>query len=97
MDTRNITGKKAKKLADTKGAVIVDVRDPVAFRDGSLPNAINMSLRQLSQLQVHPKTTPIVLVGQDHTDPTLKAALNYVELYGFRQVFSLGSIENWNK
>lgn len=97
MDTRNITGIKAKKLHSTKGAVIVDVRDPVAFRDGTLPDAINLSLRQLSQLQAHPRTTPIILVGEGHTDPTLKAAINYIELYGFDKVFSLGSIDNWNK
>lgn len=92
----NITGTKAKKLAD-KGAVIIDVRDPVAYRDGTLPGAINMSLRQISQIQKYPKTTPIIIFGEGEQDSTLKAAINYIELYGFTKVFSLGNLDNWNK
>lgn len=97
MDTLHINGPRAKRMSEKDGAIIVDVRDPIAFRDGSVPKAINMSLRQLSQLQAHPRTTPIILVGEGHTDPTLKAAINYVELYGFVHVFSLGSIDKWIK
>lgn len=91
----NITGTKARKLAD-KGAIIVDVRDPVSFRDGTVPGAINLSLRQLSHLQKHPKTTPIVIFGESATDSTLLSAINYLTLYGFSKVFSLGTLDNWN-
>lgn len=93
---QKVTGKKAKTLVD-KGAVLVDVRSPVAYRDGTLPGAINLSLRQLSQLTSKPKNTPIVLFGESDDDPTLKSALNYVNLYGFDKVYSLGTKENWEK
>lgn len=93
---QKVTGKKAKSLID-KGAVLVDVRNPVAFRDGTLPGAINLSLRQLSQLSNKPKNTPIVLFGESDDDPTLKSAINYVNLYGFDKVYSLGTKENWEK
>lgn len=93
---QKVNGKKAKTLVD-KGAVLVDVRNPVAYRDGTLPGAINLSLRQLSQLSSKPKTTPIVLFGDSDDDPTLKSAINYVNLYGFDKVYSLGTKENWEK
>lgn len=93
---QKVTGKKAKTLVD-KGAVLVDVRSPVAFRDGTLPGAINLSLRQLSQLSSKPKNTPIVLFGDSDDDPTLKSAINYVNLYGFDKVYSLGTKEDWDK
>lgn len=93
---QKVTGKKAKNLID-KGAILVDVRSPVAFRDGTLPGAINLSLRQLSQLNSKPKNTPIVLFGDSDDDPTLKSAINYVNLYGFDKVYSLGTKENWEK
>ena len=93
---QKVAGKKAKSLID-KGAVLVDVRSPVAYRDGTLPGAINLSLRQLSQLNSKPKTTPIILFGESDDDPTLKSAINYVNLYGFDKVYSLGTKENWEK
>lgn len=93
---QKVMGKKAKSLVG-KGAVLVDVRSPVAFRDGTLPGAINLSLRQLSQLTSTPKTTPIVLFGDSDDDPTLTSAINYVNLYGFDKVYSLGTKENWEK
>lgn len=96
MSHGQISGKKAQKLVE-QGAVLIDVRNPVAFRDGSLPGAVNLSLRQIPQVQKHPKTTTFVLFGESETDDTLKAAINYINLYGYTKVFSLGSIDNWNK
>lgn len=93
---QKVNGKKAKTLID-KGAILVDVRSPVAYRDGTLPGAINLSLRQLSQLASKPKTTPVILFGDSDDDPTLKSAINYVNLYGFDKVYSLGTKENWEK
>lgn len=93
---QHISGKRAQQLVN-KGAVLVDVRGPVAFRDGSLPGAINMSLRQISQVQKYPKTTPIVVYGESSDPSTLTAALNYISVYGFNKVYSLGTMENWHK
>lgn len=93
---QKVAGKKAQALVD-KGAMLIDVRNPVAYRDGTLPGAVNMSLRQLSQLATKPKTTPVVVFGDSDDDPTLKSALNYIVLYGFSKVYSLGSKENWEK
>lgn len=93
---QKVVGKKAQTLV-SKGALLIDVRSPVAFRDGTLPGAVNMSLRQLSQLINKPKNTPIVVFGEGDDDPTLKSALNYISQYGFSKVYSLGSKENWDR
>lgn len=93
---QKVNGKKAQTLVG-KGAMLIDVRNPVAFRDGTLPGAVNMSLRQLSQLAAKPKTTPIVVFGEGGDDPTLKSALNYIVQYGFSKVYYLESKESWGK
>lgn len=92
---KKVNGKHAKKLV-ANGAMLIDVRDPVAFRDGTLPGSINLSLRQLSTLANKPKTTKIVVFGESDNDITLKSAINYINLYGFTEIYSLGSKDNWN-
>lgn len=91
-----INGKRAQKLVE-KGALLVDVRSPVSFRDGTIPGAINLSLRQISSLVREPKKRVLIFFGESETDDTLKAAVNYAMQFGFEQVFSLGSKDNWDK
>lgn len=91
-----ITGKNAQKLVD-KGAKLIDVRSPVAFRDGTLPGAQNVSLRQVSTLFSLPKTTKVIFFGETNDDENLKSAINYMVQFGFQQVYSLGAKENWDK
>ena len=93
---QRISGKRAKKLVD-KGAILIDVRSPVDFRDGSIPGAINLSLRQISQLVREPRTKTLIFFSNSETDDDLKSATNYATQMGFTQVFSLGTKENWDK
>lgn len=93
-DVSYITGKKAKALVD-KGAMLVDVRDPVAYRDKAIAGSVNLSLRQISSLVKHPKNTKIVLVGDPTDQSTLQAASNYLINYGFTSVNAIKSIEAW--
>ncbi len=89
-----ITGKKAKKLADG-GAKLIDTRTPVQFRDGTLPGAVNISPRQASTLiTYYPKSTKLVFFGDDQA--TIDACMNYATAMGFINVYTFGSIENWN-
>lgn len=91
-----ITGRRAQKLVE-KGAMLIDVRSPVSYRDGSIPGAINMSIRQLSLLTREPKNKNLIFFGESENDDTLKAAINYAFQYGFMNIYSLGTKENWNK
>jgi len=93
---QKIHGGKAKKLVD-KGATLIDVRSPVAFRDGTLPGARNVSLRQISTLFSMPKETKVIFFGETNEDDTLKSAINYMIQFGFTNVFSLGAKDNWDK
>jgi rhodanese-related sulfurtransferase len=93
---QKINSLKAKKLVD-KGAKLVDVRSPVAFRDGTLPGAQNVSLRQVSSLFKLPKDTKIIFFGDTNDSEDLIFAVNYMVQSGFTNVFSLGAMENWNK
>jgi rhodanese-related sulfurtransferase len=89
-----ISGNKAKSLVQ-KGAIVIDVRSPISFRNGTIPTAVNMSLKQLPLVQKHPKSTPIIIFGDQSDMQTLSLALTYVELYGFTKVYNLGTMENW--
>lgn len=92
-----IGGNKARKLIE-KGALLIDTRDAVAFRDGSLPNAKNLTLRQLSAILVkQPRTTPLIFFGESFEDPTIQAAINYAEQFGFTGVHNLGTKDNWEQ
>jgi rhodanese-related sulfurtransferase len=94
-NVQRITPQKAKKLID-KGGLLIDVRSPVQFRDGSLPNAINVSLRNVSSLFKHPKTTNFILFGESDDDENVKAAGNYLIQFGYSNVYNLGSKDNWS-
>jgi len=96
ISAKRIGGKKAQQLVE-KGAMLIDVRDPVSFRDGSLPGAVNLSLRQLSSLIREPKTRKLIFFGEAESDDTLNAAVNYAYQFGFTEVFSLGSKDHWTK
>lgn len=91
-----IAGKRAKQLV-AAGAILVDVRNPVAYRDHSITLSVNLSLRQISTLQQYPKTTTIIVVGDDSDADTLRSALKYAALYGFTKLYNLGDISNWDK
>lgn len=91
-----ISSKKAKQLAD-KGAILIDVRDPVSFRDGTIPGATNMSLRQLPVVAKHPKATPIVVIGKEEDPATINAAVNYLTNFGFGKVCVVTNVETTNK
>lgn len=93
---QKISGSRAKKLVD-KGAMLIDIRGPVAYRDGTLPGARNVSLRQISTLFSLPKTSKMIFFGETNDDDTLKSAINYMVQFGFSNVYSLGAKENWDK
>lgn len=92
-----ISKEKAQKLIKEKNGILVDVRDPVAFRDATMEGAVNMSLRQLSSLQKYPKHTPIILFNETNDD-NIKAAANYLIQFNFEKVSLLiTQIGPWTK
>ena len=70
-----------------------DVRDAVSFRDGTLPRAEHVALRRISDLFKLPKNTHIVIFGENYVDANVTSALNYLEQYGYTNLYNLGSKE----
>lgn len=92
---QRIGGKKAHKLIDKGNTILLDMRDAVAFRDGSIPGAINIPLRRISEVLKYPKTSNIIIFGEGYDDENVKAAINYVYQLGYINVFSLGDKFQW--
>lgn len=71
-----------------KGAMLVDMRSPVDFRDGTIKGAVNLPLRNfVNKLASFNKKQKIVIFGRNITDEDLKIAFNYAERLGFVNVF----------
>ena len=89
---KRINKTQLKALLDKK-ARLYDTRDAVAFRDGTLPGAEHLALRNISTLFKLPKTTSIVLFGHGYGDTEVTSAINYLEQYGYTNVYNLGSMD----
>ncbi len=90
----HISGKKAKKFVE-KGAMLFDTRSPVQYRDGTLPGAISISPRQVSSLMKYPKNTKLIFFGDEHQ--VVETMVNYATNMGFLDVYTFGTMENWDK
>jgi len=92
-----INGKKAHKLVDEKSALLVDTRSPVEFRNGTLPGAVNLPMRNLMNtlMEYRESKTPIIIFGDDE-DGTLSMAVTYAENLRVK-LFVLKNMNDWNK
>lgn len=70
-----------------KGGMLIDVRDPVSFRDGTLPSAVNIPNTNMSQLMTKDKKTNLIFFGKNKEDPDLLRALNYASQLNFVNLF----------
>ena len=71
-----------------KGALLADVRSPVAFRDGHIAGAVNLPLRNLvNKLTALPKSTKVILYSESLTDVDLTQGYRYAEQLGFTEIF----------
>lgn len=80
-----IDTKQAEQLVQ-KGALLIDVRDPVAFRDGTLKNAINLPLVNMSQLMTKDKNTKLIFFGKHRNDNDVQLAMSYAVQLKFPHV-----------
>ena len=87
---RRINKAQAAKLL-AQNARLFDTRDAVAFRDGTMDGAEHLVLRNISSLFKLPKTTHIILFGHGYGNSEVVSAINYLEQYGYTNVYNLGS------
>ena len=92
MTIKKINLSQLGKLMDS-GARLYDMRDAVAFRDGTLPGAKHLVLRRVAELFVLPQKTHIIIFGTGYDDPEVVSAVNYLDRYGYTNIYNLGSKE----
>ncbi len=81
-----------KLLAD--GAQLVDVRSSLEFSKGSLPDAINLPLQSImSADNLLERSKPVILYCVSGARSA--TAKNYLEQIGFKEVYDLGSFQNY--
>jgi len=91
----NIHKSKAIELIKNKNAMLIDVRGPVEFRNGTINDATNISLRNISSLLTEDKRTPLIFFGESDDSVDIKQSIKYAENMKFKNIYSLGSIDNW--
>ncbi len=85
---KRISKEKAKKLID-KGAILVDMRSPVSFRDGHITGAVNLPLKNFTNLLMKTdRKKTIIIYGDTYEDADLAHGFNYAEQLGFGTVFA---------
>lgn len=84
---KTITKEKAAKLIE-KGAIVVDMRSPVSYRDGHIEGAVNLPLKKFTNLLM---ATPdrkkgIIIYGITTQDEDVVHGFKYSEQLGFTNV-----------
>lgn len=92
-----ISQKRAKILLEKKNVKLIDVRSPVDFARGTIPGAVNIPIRNISQLMRESRTRPLIFFGDDDHDFNIKQAENYAIQMGFLEIYTLGSLKNWTE
>ena len=71
-----------------RGAMLVDMRSPVAFRNGSIDGSINLPLKSfLNKLTGMDKKTKLILFSDNSEDVDVKTGINYAVQLGFNNLF----------
>lgn len=84
---KRISKNKAEELVQ-RGALLVDMRSPVAFRDGHVTGAVNLPLRNfVNRIMPMDKKTKIIIYSDAMTDDVLRQGNTYAESLGFMEVF----------
>jgi 3-mercaptopyruvate sulfurtransferase SseA len=79
---------KVKTLMD-KGAVMIDLRTPVDFRNGTIPGAKNLPLKNfINSFLKFDKAKPIVLIVNFVDDADLKTVNTYADQLGYEKVWA---------
>ncbi len=84
----------AKQMMDTLDVFILDVREPAEFKDGRIPGAVNIPIRELpKRLGEIPKGKPIIIYcGIGHRGAM---GLVYLRGQGYNVKSILGGFKAW--
>lgn len=84
---KRIGKNKAVELVK-RGALLVDMRSPVAFRDGHVEGAVNLPLRNfVNRIMSMDKKTKIIIYSDAVSDDVLRQGNTYAENLGFSEIY----------
>lgn len=86
------------KEKQSKGAILIDVRDETEYMLGSLDKAVNIPLSKIDTLiknRVSDNTTPIIVFCQ--SGKRSAEAVEKLKELGYLEIYDLGSINNCSK
>ena len=80
-----------KKQADRlikKNTTIIDLRNPVAFRDGHIDGAKNLTLKYFLNylMTIKDKKTSMLVYGDTFTESDLSSVMTYADQLGFSKI-----------
>jgi thiosulfate sulfurtransferase len=92
---KEIDVQKVKEMADADSATIVDIRDPVSYKSGHIPNAVHLSDDNVKQfISDTNKENPLVVYC--YHGISSQGAAAYFSEQGFKEVTSMiGGFESW--
>ncbi len=94
MFSQNISCEDAQRMIKDEDGQLVDVRSPMEYAQGCLPDAVNVPLQSIQVAEdMLDKERPIVLYCV--TGARTRMAKTYLESMGFDNVHDLGSFRNY--
>lgn len=83
MYAKSVNKKRVEQLVE-RGAILVDMRSPVAYRNGSITGSVNLPLKNfLNQLSGMNRKTNIIVFGDTEEDSDVVMGINYAAQLGF--------------
>ena len=89
---RNRMNEGLQEFRNTKGAVLVDVREPAEYHSGHIPGAMNIPLGNIQQLPVE-KSSPVFVYCLRGSRS--RRAVSLLKQAGFEKVKSIGGITSY--
>lgn len=83
MFAKSVNRKRVDQLVE-RGAILVDMRSPVAYRNGTVEGAVNLPLKNfLNQLTGMNRKTKVVVFSDAEEDADVVTGINYAAQLGF--------------
>jgi len=96
-DFKIISADEAKKLIETKNVTIVDIRDPQAYEESHINDAIPLDNNALEDFVKNTEKNTTILC-YCYLGFSSQEASNYLSSQGFTNIFNLeGGFEGWKE
>lgn len=88
MYAKEIGRNRVMKMLSKDDVMLVDMRTPVEFRDGTIDGAVNLPLRNfLNKVMSVPRTANLILFGNNVKNEDMNMAAKYAYELGFSNIY----------